>query len=120
MKGRGPDPVRNVYMLELIGTRLKVLDHSDPGLIGRQGVVVDETKGTILIRSNGRESRIQKKNGRFEIMVKTGKGFRSVLIDGNDILIRPVYRTKKCEKMSPSTITNQEEGPKDPPRKIKK
>ncbi len=101
MNIKGPDPVRNVYMLELIGTSFEVLEHSDPGLVGRHGIVVDETRGTIHLETNGNRCMIPKKNGRFQIEVKKGKEISKVLIDGNDILFRPVDRTKKCERKIP-------------------
>ena len=40
---------KNIFYHELIGLELKVVDSSNPSLIGLQGTVIDETKKTLLI-----------------------------------------------------------------------
>ena len=40
---------KNIFYHELIGLELKVVDSSNPSLIGLRGTVIDETKKTLLI-----------------------------------------------------------------------
>ena len=40
---------KNIFYHELIGLELKVVDSSNPSLIGLQGTVIDETKKTLRI-----------------------------------------------------------------------
>ena len=40
---------KNIFYHELIGLELKVVDSSNPSLIGLCGTVIDETKKTLLI-----------------------------------------------------------------------
>ncbi|MBO7732241.1 MAG: ribonuclease P protein subunit, partial [Methanobrevibacter sp.] len=40
---------KNIFYHELIGLELKVVDSSNPSLIGLQGTVIDETKKTLLV-----------------------------------------------------------------------
>ncbi len=40
---------KNIFYHELIGLELKVVDSSNPSLIGLSGTVIDETKKTLLI-----------------------------------------------------------------------
>ena len=53
---------KNIFYHELIGLELKVVDSSNPSLIGLMGTVIDETKKTLLIEvpikafDNGSES----------------------------------------------------------------
>ena len=42
---------KNIFYHELIGLELKVVDSSNPSLIGLQGTVIDETKKTLLIET---------------------------------------------------------------------
>lgn len=106
MKRSGPDPVRNVYIMEFAGARIEILDHTDPTLIGIKGKVKKETMGTFLIVSDGKEKMVQKKGGRFQVVVMTKEGSRPVTIIGDDIMFRPVDRTKKCERKRPPENNN--------------
>lgn len=40
---------KNIFYHELIGLELKVVDSSNPSMIGLSGTVIDETKKTLLI-----------------------------------------------------------------------
>ena len=40
---------KNIFYHELIGLELKVVDSSNPSLIGLCGTVIDETKKTLLV-----------------------------------------------------------------------
>jgi ribonuclease P protein subunit POP4 len=97
MNEKGPGKIRNILLLELIGTQLRVLQHTDPGLIGREGIVLDETKGTFLLENNGRRSVVPKNGGRFRFTDLRGESL-TIEIDGSDILFRPEDRIKKLDK----------------------
>jgi len=84
---------RNVYYHEIIGLRVKILQYSDPGLVGVEGVVVDETQKTLLIeKTGGRRIRVFKSNGVFQFTLPNGE---EVVIKGEDIIGRPWDRLKK-------------------------
>jgi len=44
-----PINARNIYFHELIGLKIKILQYTDPNLIGVEGIVVDETLKTLII-----------------------------------------------------------------------
>lgn len=115
MKRSGPGHNMNVYMEEFAGTRIEVLDHTDPTLVGIEGVVIWETMNTFLLRTDGIDKMVAKKGGRFRIRTTGEKGTSYRLVLGDDIIYRPVDRTKKCErKIPPRTLSNGIEGPEDP------
>ncbi|ADC46711.1 ribonuclease P subunit P29 [Methanobrevibacter ruminantium M1] len=104
----------NIFYHELIGLELKVVDSSNPSLIGLCGTVIDETKKTLLIEveekvlsddlgSNQqnhfnliyKEKLIQKDVSVFQFKVPDGT---IVEIDGKILLNRPEDRIKKRYK----------------------
>ena len=83
---------KNIFFHELIGLRVKVLYHSDPGLVGVIGTIIDETQKTIVVEDiNGRRKRVLKEHGIYEIQLPTGE---KVVIRGYQILGRPEDRLK--------------------------
>ena len=100
---------KNIFYHELIGLELKVVDSSNPSLIGLCGTVIDETKKTLLIEvlekdlsSNQndfdfiyKEKLIQKDVSLFQFKVPDGT---IVEIDGKILLNRPEDRIKKRYK----------------------
>ena len=100
---------KNIFYHELIGLELKVVDSSNPSLIGLFGTVIDETKKTLLIEvlekdlsSNQndfdfiyKEKLIQKDVSVFQFKVPDGT---IVEIDGKILLNRPEDRIKKRYK----------------------
>lgn len=85
-------PARSVARGELIGLHARVVESTDPGLVGLAGTVVDETLRTLTLRrADGREVRVGKRGNVFE--VGTPKG--PVRLDGAAIEFRPEDRTKK-------------------------
>jgi len=81
----------NVRKHELIGLQVAVLRSSDPSLVGVRGLVVDETRNTLVVEAAGREKRVPKEGTRFRFEVQGG-----VEVDGDEILFRPEDRTKKA------------------------
>ena len=83
--------VRNLALHELIGLRVRVVDSANKNYVGKEGIVVDETKNTIVIEEKGKEKVIVKKGSVFEFEVEDG----TVRINGSKITYRPHERTKK-------------------------
>ena len=114
---------KNIFYHELIGLELKVVDSSNPSLIGLCGTVIDETRKTLLIEVEGeidnreksetnentedlssnqnninlifKEKLIQKDVSVFQFKVPDGT---VVEIDGKILLNRPEDRIKKRYK----------------------
>ena len=100
MRERRDVRIGNILLKELIGTRLRVIKHTDPGLSGREGVIIDETMGTFLIDENGSRRIVPKKGGRFRLW-DTEDPSSAVDVDGKEILFRPEDRNKKLERKKP-------------------
>ena len=92
------DPVRDLYIRELIGGEVRVIEHSDPTFIGLFGTVLDETMNTFLIRSGEGTRKVPKKGAKFEYMVKEKNEVIRVELDGDTLIQRPEDRTKKLER----------------------
>ena len=78
-----------IYNNTWIGTTLNVVDSSDPTLLGRSGIVLDETKNTLVLLEG--DSR-----------VTFGKAAITFTIDNSDVVIqgalvgqRPEARTHR-------------------------
>lgn len=76
---------------ELIGLHAEVLSSTCLDLVGFEGIVVDETKNTLVIMVDNTEKRIPKQGTRFRFQIDGG-----VEIDGARLLHRPEDRTKRA------------------------
>lgn len=92
------DPVRDVQIRELIGSRFRVIDHTDPGFKGLTGTLIDETMGTFLLRIGEEKRRMPKKGAVIEIFVDEEDEGTWVRLKGDELLHRPEDRTKKLER----------------------
>jgi ribonuclease P protein subunit POP4 len=81
----------NLRKHELIGLQVAIVGSADPSLVGVRGLVVDETRNTLLVEASGREKRVPKRGARFRFEVQGG-----VEVDGDEILFRPEDRVKKA------------------------
>ena len=81
----------NLRKHELIGLQVAILRSPDPSLVGVRGLVVDETRNTLVVEAGGREKRVAKEGTGFRFDVEGG-----VEVDGAEILYRPEDRTKKA------------------------
>jgi len=81
----------NLRKHELIGLRVEVLNATDPSQAHIQGLVVDETRNTLVVEIQGAEKRIPKQGSRFRFDVQGG-----VEVDGEEIRFRPEDRVKKA------------------------
>jgi len=82
----------NLRLHELIGLRAKVAESSSLPHKGIAGVVVDETKNTLVILAGGEEKIVPKK-GRVFLFTLPGK--EKVRLEGDKIAFRPYDRPKK-------------------------
>lgn len=81
----------NLRKHELIGLRVEVLNASDPSQARIRGLVVDETRNTLVVEIEGAEKRIPKQGSRFRFDIQGG-----VEVDGDEIRFRPEDRVKKA------------------------
>ncbi len=92
------DPVRNICMRELIGSRMTVVSHPDPTQVGRSGVMADETRNMFLMMAGEGVVKVPKKGGKFELEVRFEGRSQMVILDGDELIVRPEDRTKRCER----------------------
>jgi ribonuclease P protein subunit POP4 len=81
----------NLRKHELIGLRVEVLNATDPSQAHIRGLVVDETRNTLIVEIEGAEKRIPKHGSRFRFEIQGG-----VEVDGEEIQFRPEDRVKKA------------------------
>ena len=98
MKKKILDTYRNINIRELIGLRVKVVTHSDPNLMGSEGLVLDETRSMFLVRMEDKDRKVSKMGAQFEFTVDGEYGPRIVTLKGDDLVFKPEDRTKKLEK----------------------
>ena len=83
--------VKNLEYHELIGVECEVVESTNKLQVGISGVVIDETKNTLVIEASDGRKMIQKKGAKFKFKLDGG----IKVIDGNRIAYRPHERTKK-------------------------
>ncbi|MGI0148323.1 MAG: ribonuclease P protein component 1 [Thermoplasmata archaeon] len=81
----------NLRKHELIGLRVEVVNATDPSQSHIRGLVVDETRNTLVVEVEGAEKRIPKQGSRFRFDVQGG-----IEVDGEEIRFRPEDRVKKA------------------------
>jgi ribonuclease P protein subunit POP4 len=82
----------NVLVHEIIGLGAKIVESTDPTLNGISGLIVFETRNTILIRTDFAVKRIAKKAAKkIEINTQSGVCF----ISGSSLIGRPEDRTSR-------------------------
>ena len=79
---------------ELIGLKVKVLKSTCRNLVGKEGIVVDETKNTLVIE-NHKLARVAKLGAEFEFTV----GNKKIVLKGSEIAYRPEDRIKRMKKV---------------------
>ena len=82
-------PLGAFVLGEFIGERVSVKKIGDKGLQGMQGLIVDESLGTILLDTASGRKRVSKKGSVFYFPA-FGES-----VCGDDLLVRPQDRTKK-------------------------
>ena len=84
----------NIYNSNWLGGNLKVISSKDNILVGRQGLVIDETKKTIMMSENGSQVVLGKASIKFTI------DDSDVVIDGALVGQRPENRTHRKYRMA--------------------
>lgn len=82
----------NVLCHELIGLKAKVVESTDPGRIGLQGKIVDETMNLLSVETSAGEKKLPKKEIVLKVFLPNKK---TVLLECNRILFRPEDRIKQ-------------------------
>lgn len=77
---------------ELIGLKVRVVRSSNPLHMGIEGVVVDETKNTLVVARDSEKKRLPKDNVTYGFTLPDET---FIEIDGKQLLDRPVDRTGK-------------------------
>ncbi len=86
---------RNILRHELIGLDVLVTGASNPSMLGLAGRVIDETRNTLVIRSDRGTKRVQKAGTRFRITLPDGV---LVEIDGSALVMPPEKRINAIPK----------------------
>ena len=84
----------NLAVHELIGLRVRVAESLSLPHRGISGVVVDETKNSLVLRTGRGERTVPKKGCVFSFSLPGG---RKALLDGGRIAFRPYDRPKKVK-----------------------
>jgi len=79
----------NISKHELIGLNVTIASSSDSTLVGRKGVVVDESRDMLVIEADGKEIKVPK-----EVVVLAFDDY-NIMIEGKKIRYRPEDRIKK-------------------------
>ncbi len=87
---------RNILRHELIGLDVSVVEASNPLHRGVAGLIVDETRNTLLIRTPAGDRRIQKLYSRFRIILPDRT---LVIIDGSALVAAPERRITQYMKI---------------------
>ncbi len=77
---------------ELIGLEARVVDSSDPTLLGIRGRIVDETRNMLVVEQTGKDKIISKSSSTFMITLPSGK---EVTVEGKKLIGRPEARVKR-------------------------
>ncbi|MCL5008487.1 MAG: ribonuclease P protein subunit [Candidatus Marsarchaeota archaeon] len=85
---------KNIVLNELIGLKARVLSSLDKKQRGASGIVIDETKNTLLLEAKEGRRRIVKKACVFRFYV----GHETFDVDGKEINFRPDERIEKAMK----------------------
>ena len=85
---------RNIVLNELIGLKAKVTKSLDKRQKGLSGIVIDETKNTVVIETKLGTRRIVKKISVFRFY----SGRKSFVVSGDEINFRPHERMEKSMK----------------------
>ncbi|MCK8518022.1 ribonuclease P protein component 1 [Methanoculleus sp. 7T] len=80
---------QNVLRHELIGLDVLVARASNPGHVGVSGRIVDETRNTLVIRTERGEARIPKRFSIFRLRLPDGT---TVDVDGSSLEMQPERR----------------------------
>ncbi len=86
---------KNIVKHELIGLKVSVVDSKNPSNKGIDGIVIDETRNTLVIETKKGEKRLVKEQCVFVFELPDGK---RVKVDGKLLVSKPENRIKKKYK----------------------
>jgi RNase P/RNase MRP subunit p29 len=84
----------SIYNSTWIGSMMKIVESNDPTLGGRNGIVSDETKNTLVILEGNESVRIGKSSIKFTL------GNSNVVVQGALVGQRPEDRTNRKYRMA--------------------
>jgi len=90
--------LKDVLRHELIGLNIEVKNSKNPGLIGLKGNIVDETKNTLVLETEGKGIKRIKKILKSQVKIIITIGSKKVMVDGNLLIGRPEDRLKKIHR----------------------
>jgi len=82
----------NPHGRELLGLDVEVTSHTDPGLVGRTGRIVNETRETILVSGPSGRFQVAKRPAAFTVISPVGV---SRSLQGSKLAFRSQDRVKK-------------------------
>ena len=83
---------QNITSHELIGLGVTIVEGTNRDIVGTRGKVVDESRNTLTIESNGREKIAAKHSNTFRFTLPDGT---HVSIGGDVLIARPEDRAAK-------------------------
>jgi ribonuclease P protein subunit POP4 len=86
------DECEQLARKELLSLEVEVVSSTDPTLIGKRGIIIDETKNTFTIRSDSGDKMIPKKISIFRFFLPSGK---RVVLEGRTLTFRPEDRLRR-------------------------
>ena len=78
----------NITSHEFIGLNTKIIESSNPQIVGLNGIVIDETKSMFTLNTKNGVKSIAKANNSWEFSI----GSSSTIVNGSNILKRPFDR----------------------------
>ena len=75
---------------EFLGRKVCVENHSDRSIAGVVGIIIDETRETVLLSSSNGNKRVATNNATFK--------FENTSLNGNLLKYRPQDRIRKVKK----------------------
>tara|TARA_Y100000310_G_C20556192_1_gene750622 strand:- start:115 stop:414 length:300 start_codon:yes stop_codon:yes gene_type:complete len=81
----------NILTHEIIGLPMEIVNSTDANKVGVKGMIVDETKNTIVLDTLSGEKVLPKQ----ETVLSITLGKETIVVDGKAIQFRPEDRTKK-------------------------
>lgn len=84
---------KDLLKIEFIGLKIEVMNSKNHSLNGLKGVVVDETKNTLIIETDNGLKSLLKSQIHFGFKINETK----YIIDGKKICFRPEERIKKIK-----------------------
>jgi ribonuclease P protein subunit POP4 len=86
-----PAAPENILRHELIGLNVKIVHSSNRFILGRSGLIVNESRNMLTLSRKGRKVLIPKSVATFRFTLADG---RLVEVDGNRLVGRPENRLK--------------------------